>query len=326
MSLMRRALGRWVFTAALFTAGAGCQVIGPSGPSNVAQGRYYSAGDPDYDDFFLRVFRLQIALKDAPKRLGQPRQQLADALSVGAEPEEIRAALARRATDMNAHGIHFTVAKPSDDKQPPALVVNGNPTGRDFELKGLVEGALKGAGELKIDISAWTKELDELAQRQSTLEGNVAEAFSARSGGDRAEIKQNLADARKIIDLLVDRTGDLDKATTGLLKAIATAFGETEVASPAPPAPESAESGDKDKKGRKERRAAKPASPPPKAASAAPAPAKATPAPKTKSTPEPTKSAAAPKAAPSPKAAADPGEAPPAPKPVQGTAKPDFEP
>ncbi|HEV8548123.1 MAG TPA: hypothetical protein VGQ57_03825, partial [Polyangiaceae bacterium] len=221
-------LTRFILTGALLTA-LGCSVIVPSGPSNVAQGRYYSSGDPDYDDFFLKVYRLQIKLKDAPPRVGEPRQKVADALGVGPDPSDIRGALAKRASELKERGVRYTIGRPPSPDKPPSLLVTGNPTGKDFELKGFLEGALKGAGELKVDLTAWQKELDELSARESTLEGNLAEAFANRSESQRTEVKNNLADAQKIISLLGERTHDLDVATTDFLKALTTALGETQV-------------------------------------------------------------------------------------------------
>lgn len=296
-----------------------CQVIAPSGPSNVAKGRYYSTGDPEYDDFFLRLYRLQIKLKDAPTRVGEPRQRIADTLNVGPDPEEIQRALTRRASELNSRGIHYTVAHPADATQPPTLVVVGNPTGNDFELKGMLEKALKSAGELAIDTAAWQKELDELAPRETTLEGNVGEAFASRSEGERTEIKNNLVDGSKIIALLVERTRDLDRAANDFLKALSAALGETQLSTASSESTSEASSSP-EKKAKKSAKPPKAPPPPPK-----PAPAKAKPAAASKPAP-----AAAPKptAAPKPAAApkADSGDAPPPPKPTQGTAKPDFEP
>lgn len=306
----------------------GCQSILPSGPSNVAQGRYYASGDPEYDDFFLRVYRLQIALKDAPQRLGEPRQKVADALESGPEPDDIKVALAKRSKELQNRGIHYTVARPESADKPPTLVVTGNPTGNDFELKGLLEGALKSAGELKIDVTAWLKELDDLSPRQTTLEGNVNEAFANRSESERTQVKNNLSDAGKIITLLNERTRELDHATSDFLKAVTAALGETEVSTKAE-STDDAESAPEKKERKtaaaKPPKAAPPAKPAAKGRQAGkPAPAaapKPAPAPAPKAAPAP-----APKPA-APKAAAPDNDAPaPAPKPTQGTAKPDFEP
>jgi hypothetical protein len=296
-----------------------CQAILPTGPSNVAQGRYYGTSEPEYDDFFLRLYRLQLALKDAPKRIGEPRQKVADALSVGPDPEEIRVALTKRASELQNRGIRYTVAH-ADANQPPTLIVTGNPTGKDFELKGHLEGALKSAGELKLDITAWQKELDELGPKESSLESNVNEKFASRSQSERAEITTNLSDGQKIITLLVERTRDLDHATTDFLKALGTALGEKQV-EPTPAESTAVSSSDPpEKKSKKGAKAPKPAAEPkaaqPKQKGAAPKPA---PAPKAAS------KSAAPAAAPKP-AKADTGDAPPPPKPAPGTAKPDFEP
>jgi len=311
-------------------APAACQAILPTGPSNVAQGRYYGTSEPEYDDFFLRLYRLQVALKDAPKRIGEPRQQVADTLGVGADPEEIRTALAKRVSELQNRGIRYTVAH-TDETHPPTLIVTGNPTGKDFELKGHLEGGLKSAGELKIDITAWQKELDELSPKESTLETNVNETFASRSEGERSEITRNLSDGQKIITLLVERTRDLDHATTDFLNALGAALGEKQLEPVASESTADASGEQPEKKAKKGAKAPK-AAPEPKAPKPAPAPKaaptkpkgagpKPPPAPK----PAPAPKAAAPAPAPKP-AKADTGDAPPPPKPTQGTAKPDFEP
>jgi hypothetical protein len=299
-----------------------CQTLLPSGPTNVAQGRYYSTGEPEYDDFFLRVYRLQLKLKDAPTRIGEPRQKVADSLEVGPDPEDLRVALAKRAKDLQNRGIRFTVARPESPDKPPTLLVTGNPTGKDFELRGLLEAALKSAGELKLDVLGWTKELDELSARQTTLDGNVPEAFASRSEGQRTDVKNNLSDAQKIITLLGERTRDLDHATSDFLKAVTSALGETQVDTKAESTADATSEPEKKEKPAKPAKPT-PSKPAPKGkASAKPAPAPK-PAPAQKPTPKPAAAPAAKPAAPKPAAEATP---PPAPKPTQGTAKPDFEP
>ena len=301
----------------------GCSAILPSGPSNVAQGRYYSTGDPEYDDFFLRLYRLQIALKDAPQRLGEPRQKVADTLESGPEPDDIKVALAKRSKELQNRGIRYTVARPESPDKPPTLVVTGNPTGNDFELKGLLEEALKSAGGLKVDLTAWIKELDELSPKQGALEGKVNEAFANRSDGERTQVKDNLSDGGKIITLLNERTRDLDHATTDFLKAVTAALGEAQVDTKAESTADAASAPDtKEKKNGSGAKPAK-AAPPPKPAPKSKPAAKPAPAPAAKPAPSPKAAAPAPKpAAPKPD-----NDAPaPAPKATQGTAKPDFEP
>ena len=54
----------------LSLAGAvGCRLLSPAEPSAVAQGRYFSTGNPNYDEFFVRLHRMQVELKTAPETL-----------------------------------------------------------------------------------------------------------------------------------------------------------------------------------------------------------------------------------------------------------------
>jgi hypothetical protein len=324
---------------ALFLCGAaGCQFFAHPGPSDVAQGRYFSSGNPDYDTFFVELYHLQVELKDAPEQVAEPRQELAKSLDVGLDADVIKEALGKRAAELGGKQVKLTVARGTDSDKPVSLKVTGSPAGDDAEFVKTLEQALAKIGELESTIGGWQKSLDALPKQETELTDGFGAAFASAPPGKRADVKKNLTDAQKIIELLVARAKDAEHANAELLGAVVAALGETaapsnEKASEAAPEKASNEKNEKgdrsEKKGRKgtppaakAARAPKPPPPAPKPAPKPPAPKPPAPKPEPKSAAE----KPAPQPAPAPKTGAEHGEVPPAPKPTQGTAKPDFEP
>jgi hypothetical protein len=89
----------WSLCLALLAPSA-CMLYARGGPTAVAQGRYYSTGNPEYDEFFIDLHRMQVELNDAPERTAAPRKALADKLEVGLDTEVLKEALKKRATEL----------------------------------------------------------------------------------------------------------------------------------------------------------------------------------------------------------------------------------
>jgi hypothetical protein len=313
---------------------AGCPAcdffVRPGGPSQVAQGRYYSTGNPDYDEFFVELHRLQVDLKDSPDRVAAPRAALAKTLDVSLDAVEIKEALTKKASELGTRQVKLIVVGPAAPDKPLTLRVTGAPAGADLDLQKAIEEALAKTSELKGLISDWQKQLDVLPGRADKLEGGVDESFVGTSDGKRREIKGNLADAKKIIELLVTRAKDAERSNSELIDALTAGLGEA----PAEKGDkETASSGSSTSSDRRAKRTPPPPPPPPAAKPAKAPPSRPAPPPKPAPAPapKPAPEKPAPKPAPEkPAPAAKPdrgaGELPPAPKPTQGTAKPDFEP
>lgn len=311
-------------------APSACQLLmKPSGASAVAQGRYYSTGNPEYDTFFIELHRLQVELKDAPDRAAEPRRDLAQALDVGIDTSVIKEALGKKASELGAHQVKFAVARPASSDKPLTLQVTGSPSGDDAALKKTLEETLAKISELRTATDGWQKSLEPLPEREAKLESGLDAAFD--DPRKRAEVKGNLSDGRKIIDLLVTRAKDTEQSNGELLDAITGALGEA----PAASGEKTGESEASTPSRSSEKKAHKSSAPPPKP----PKPAKSARAESKPPAPKPApKPAATPPKPPEPKPAeakpaakpAEPkperSEVPPAPKPTQGTAKPDFEP
>ena len=257
------------------------------GPSDVAQGRYYSTGNPNYDEFFVRLHRMQVELKAAPETLASIRQDLARGLELepAAGTDQLRSALKTKANEMSGRGATFIVDRGQEPGERTRLVVTGTPAEADRPLVKTLEDALSRVGELRERSGTWQKELDWLPPAGVALDGSVEAAFVRESRGTRDDVRQNLADAQKVVTLMTARKKEVDASSTEIEELFVSAFGTKKAEPPPPPAP-------------------------------APAPAPR---------PRPRPAAAQAPSRPTPAAPASDEAAPP-PKPKQGTARPDFEP
>jgi hypothetical protein len=205
-------------------APAGCQLFAHPGPSDVAQGRYFSSGNPDYDAFFVELYRLQVELKDAPDRVAEPRQELAKALDVGLDADVLKEALGKRASELGGKQVKLAVLRGADGDKP-SLKVTGNASGDDADFVKTLEEALAKIGELELAVAGWQKSLDALPKQASELTDGLETAFAGAPPGKRADVKKNLADGQKIIELLVARAKEAERSNSELLDAVVAALG-----------------------------------------------------------------------------------------------------
>jgi hypothetical protein len=277
----------------LTTAPAGCMSYGPPAPTTVAQGQYFSTGNPDYDEFFVRLYRLQLELGQAPAELGRTRGALAQKLGVAekAEAAALKTALTERAAELRSRGITARLESSREAPGTTTLRTSGTPSAADSELVTALEQTLAATNRIQKALPAWRTELEALPPRGVVLESGLESAFIGKGRAERNEIRENLADAQKIMGLMGPRLKELETGTDELAEALAATFPPPAPPPPEPPAPEP-EAKPKPRSGRA-------------AGGARPAAAK-----------------------PAPKPAQNDGssEGPAPAKPAQGTAKPDFEP
>jgi hypothetical protein len=257
-------LTRLVFVLALAAASSSCILV-PRGPSAVAQGRYFSTGNANYDEFFVRLHRMQIELKTAPETLASLRQTVARGVELPptADNQALRAALSTKASEMNGRGATLAVHKGHEPGARTRLKVSGSPAEKDRPLVKTLDDVLARLGELRDRSSLWQKELEWLPPTAVALDGSVEAAFVGRSKGTRDDVHQNLADAQKVVALMSTRMREIDQHGDEIEELLVSVLGETKV-EPPPPEPPKA----------RPRPAPRPApSPPPVAASEDPAPA-----------------------------------------------------
>ncbi len=239
-------LSPWIARTALalsLASAVGCRLLGPQGPSDVAQGRYFSTGNPNYDEFFVRLHRMQVELKAAPETLTQIRQDLAKnlALEPAAGTPELRSALGAKAGEMSGRGTSLAVDHGREPGERLRLSVAGTPAEADRPLVKTLEEALLRLGEIRERSGSWQKELEWLPPAGVELDGSVEAAFVGQSRGTRDDVHQNLADAQKVVALMAERKKQVDTSSAELEDLFVGALGakrtEPAPAPAAPPAP-----------------------------------------------------------------------------------------
>lgn len=211
--------------------------LGPQGPSAVAQGQYFSTGNPNYDEFFVRLYRMQVELKTVPDGLAASRAELARnlALEPNAESDAVRKALAAKAGELGSRGVSLAFDRGRDPGAEPRLVVSGTPGDADRPLVKTLEDSVSRLGEIRERSSAWQKELDWLPPAGVALDGGVDSAFVGQSSGTRDDIHENLADAQKVVALMSSRKKEAEESAAEFEALLAGAL--SPVRSDPPPAP-----------------------------------------------------------------------------------------
>jgi hypothetical protein len=271
--------------ACLSAAAPACAVF--SGPSAVAQGKYYSSGNPQYDEFFIQLYQLQLQMAEAPAIPDNERQALAQALDLSPETptEGVTSRLREEALKLGKTGVRMRLEQsPSLDKPEAASATilasyrpkDSAPATLIAKVETSASNLLRAASGMK----AAAVQLGKLEVAIITLDADVPQAFAEARVGTRGEVEKNLADAQKLITLMKARGTEVNAQCEELLTSIAKAVNTDDGSLSAPP--ESAEpsnptDADAKKTSSKLRARPKPTSPTP-AASAAAAPAKPAPA------------------------------------------------
>jgi hypothetical protein len=286
---------RLTFATLLFGATlalGGCRTFFSPQASDVAQGRYYSSGSPDYDEFFLKVYRLQVELKDGPGNVERLTADLSAKLGLAASaaPADLRTALAERVKAFASQGVSLRLER--DVGGGMQLKQSGSPKEADKALLTTLGQSVTAIDAVRDRIGSWERDLDQLPPRGIELDRRVDEVFHLEGRGKRSEVHENLADAQKVMGMMRSLVKDADARSTQLSEAVIGVLGASAPPPPPPPEPEPE------------------AEPDPK--------------PRSRAAPPPRRNGPAP-SRPAPKAGGDDAPPPP-PKPVQGPAKPDFEP
>jgi hypothetical protein len=239
MSVKRRSLCAALAVSLAVAATPGCGLL-HQGPSAVAQGQYFSTGNPQYDEFFLRLHRMQVELKEAPDALAAARSDAARsvALEPAAKDDALRKALKAKAGDVSARGATLLVDR-RREKARLELTVLGTPASADRELVKTFSASVARVGDVREKLDAWKRELEWLPPSAVELDGKVEAAFVGRSRATRNDVHENLADAQKLIALMGERLKEIEATSTGLEELFVSAFGESRHEPPPSPEPSS---------------------------------------------------------------------------------------
>ena len=225
-----------------FAATPACSLIFNSGPSDVAQGRYYSSGSAEYDAFFVRVYQQQLLMARAPGELAEARGSLTQALVLDTTAQNAELAEKLRLS-LNALGqrgarVHFEVRLPSPpDPDHSMALISATPAPEGNERASLAasEAALTRLLRLAATMHQSQGELTQLRAMAPALEAKVDSAFADQGPRKRERTLQNLKDAERVIVLMQARAEDTAIPVDGLYRELNRVF-----ASPDTPPSESA--------------------------------------------------------------------------------------
>jgi hypothetical protein len=234
----------------------GCAAFGMGGPSTVAQGKYYSSGNADYDQFFIRLYQLQVEMENAPRVPDNERQGLAQALELSPETpaDGVSSRIHEEAQKLGHTGVRMRLEQnPSLDKPEAAsATIRATIRPKDDASAALITHIETSATNLLRNVSqmkAAEVELGKLELDEINLDAEVPNAFAKAHLGKQSEVKQNLADGQKLITLMKARGQEVMGQSEELLAAIAKAVNTDDGSLSAPaPTPEPAAANEETKK------------------------------------------------------------------------------
>lgn len=229
-------------------AGAGCSVLAPRGPTEVARGEYYSAGQPEFDQFFIELHRLQVELLRAPDEPQKARSALAISLGLPADASDdsLGSRLSQEAKKLSARGVRLRLEIP--ELAPGVLDASATLHSSDLGVQTPLRPALSTEATRIVrsrnQLAGAAEQLEKLRVTGINLEGRIGEVFRKDGPWKRDEVRRNLADGQKLITVMLARGKEVeafDVKLLTLLSAQATTDSELNralpiVAAPAPPA------------------------------------------------------------------------------------------
>lgn len=208
--------------AALLLSAPGCS-LRSSGQSEVAQGRYYAAGSPEYDEFFLSFYRLQLEMAAAPGEFSAARRALGEAVVSAADAsnaqlaEKVKATLDRLADHGLRSRLEFRSPNPPDPEHTMALVTTAaSPAGSDRQAVESIESSLTRVLRFGAAMRRATSKLAQLLGAVPRLETGVDSAFREQGHGKRKQVASNLGDAARVSLLMLARADELGKPAEDL--------------------------------------------------------------------------------------------------------------
>ena len=206
---------------------SGCAVFGTSHESTVARGKYYASGDPYYDEFFVDLYLLQVGMAEAPKLPEAERQRWVQLfqLEAQASPRAIELRLHEEALKLSHAGVHLRLDQSlaSDKPEEARTTIRSNARPKEDPAATLLTSVeTSGSNLLRWQLTMKQKEeaLSRLELMTIRLDAGVEHAFSQAPIGKPSEVKENLADAHKLIPLMRARAGAVRASTEQLLAAL----------------------------------------------------------------------------------------------------------
>jgi hypothetical protein len=249
MPMMNKSLLRLSIWIALgltpFVAPACSSVLGTSGPSPVAQGMYYSSGNPHFDEFFVVFHDSQVAMGSAGDRAKASTATLVTALGLPADTnhETLLDKTKLAADELESGGIHVRLTMPDlDSPNPPAPsakvdTMGGTPDDAKRKIIDAIQDSANEGLKLVAELRNRKTTLTQLRVQAITLDTEVDDAFRKEGPGQKHDVHKNLQDAQKLVPLMDARADEVLRDQIGFLKSLKPAVDRNVAAFNAPTAP-----------------------------------------------------------------------------------------
>jgi hypothetical protein len=239
--------------AALGLTAQGCFVWGHSGPTPVSMGQKYQSGEPQYDEFFDHLHKLQLVMVGAPRDEKSMRTELAE--GIGLDSDSSVHLIAKRtkklSEDLAAHGTELRVefvGLDDDSHDADAIVTivknSGNP--EDVKIVKAIEEAAKRAVKLVVKMRESKRAAQRLNADLAPLETELDLRFKLLGPARTSDARRNLYDAKTLLPLIVERSDTVARDARDLIGALEDAAirpkedsyqAPSDVADKAPPTP-----------------------------------------------------------------------------------------
>lgn len=220
-----RLLGAVLALTALAVTPA-CSLFMSQGPTPVAQGKYYGSGNPEYDEFFLELYRTQVSMAAAPERMTAARTNLAKGLGLSGElpRDAILEHVSTRALDLARSGqIMRLKLQPADGSKPPTAVLLTRPVTRSDAVRSLaepIEGTSNELYTLQTELEKTSAHLEQLTTRLDDLKGRSDTTFVRDGIAKVNEVERNLEDAGKVLAYMREQAATHLEETRALLDGL----------------------------------------------------------------------------------------------------------
>ncbi len=219
------------FRAALLSGMvSACAALQAQSQSTVAQGKYYAAGQPRYDEFFVGLFLLQVEMEQAPHVPELERLNLAHSLGLTpqASTEQVGQRLHDEALKLRRSGLRMRLEQSPGGARPEvaSAAVRTSERPQQAATSAWIAQVERSATRLLRSV----EEMDQAAAALTHLEAAASglddaadQDFAAGLAGKGREVQQNLADGHELIALMKIRATSVRAESDGLLSRVAQA-------------------------------------------------------------------------------------------------------
>lgn len=214
----------------LSAATPSCAVLNPSRESAVAQGKYFASGEPHFDQFFIGLYLLQLQMGEARRVPLEEKQRLARALGLSdsASDTDILQRLRAQALDWANAGTRVRLDLDAPEQPGTTIAVlrsNAHPSAdREAPLIKTVETSATALLASIAEMKRAAEALARLAQDRAALASRVEVAFEGSSYAKQRDVKRNLADAERLIELMSARASEVRLADERFLAGLGEAL------------------------------------------------------------------------------------------------------